>query len=38
MYTKEWYDCMNTDINNDAKHNVLDLIKVASNLGGSWGS
>jgi hypothetical protein len=35
-YTKDWYDCMNTDINNDNQHNVLDLIITANHLGQTW--
>jgi len=32
-YSAEWYQCMNTDLNNDNDHNVLDLILVAISLG-----
>jgi hypothetical protein len=35
-YSKEWYDCMNTDINSDNQHNVLDLIICANHLGETW--
>jgi len=33
LFSKLWYDCMNTDVNNDNNVNVLDLILVAKYLG-----
>lgn len=38
-YSKDWYECMNTDILDDgpqSSHNVLDLIIAAQHLGESW--
>jgi hypothetical protein len=32
-FSKEWYECMNTDIQGDGQHNVLDLIICANHLG-----
>jgi len=36
LFSKFWYDCMNTDVNCDNAHNVLDLIVTANHLGQSW--
>jgi hypothetical protein len=34
--SREWWDCLNTDLNDDGHHNVLDLIICANHLEQYW--